>query len=262
MDCKIGDIVYDKNENCYVIESVNESTYSVYPINKNEDTIERLYALQGFKVNSSRYLENLVQLYCDPTMITTIKEKDIYIVAGSVPESEIGVVRKTVLKSVNTWMIMVNPVCYNLFGAVREFCGKERGNLWFTDNDIKEVNVDDIVYFYLTSGDSKVKYEMSKKISDCYKRVVFKGVVKDINLDKELCHWDDKYWDKEQMEQQKSKYNKLVEILITDFIYDKHITSKEITRVCHSTIWTKNRETFIVPINADFEQKCIMALKS
>lgn len=142
----------------------------------------------------------------------------------------------------STWLIMVNATKYNLFGAARKYGD---GIPWYFDGT-NGAAVGDKVLFYFTSSDPSPDDEGygKKIIGSLYQRVVFEGVITEIDADLSKANRDSEYWDKEQAEQLRKTCKELVIIKIVKPLYNQNITSSAFNQ----NIWVKNRKTYVVKI--------------
>lgn len=142
----------------------------------------------------------------------------------------------------NKWLVMVNATKYNLFGAVRKY-----GDAipWFFDGT-SGATVGDEVLFYLTSSNPSSDDEGygKEKLGSLYKRVAFRGVITETNVDLSEADRDSEYWDKEHAKDLKAKCEELVFIKIEEPLYDKKIDSS----CFDQSIWLQNQKTFVVKV--------------
>lgn len=132
------------------------------------------------------------------------------------------------------WLIKVNATMYNILGGVREFC---QDIPWYFGAD-EQIQVGDIVFFYLTDSKTKNKKYGYNVVDPMFKRFLFKGVVISVsdggsNVSK---YWkDDKYWNDLNYRAgiKKSENHRFAEIRITELLYDYNIKSDTVD----SRIW-------------------------
>ena len=137
---------------------------------------------------------------------------------------------------------MVNATKYNLFGAVRKY-----GDAipWFFDGT-EGATAGDEVLFYLTSSNPSSNDEGYGKdiLSSPYKRVVFRGVIIETNVNLDQADRDSEYWDGEHAKKLKQECKELVFIKIEESVYDKKIDSSSFDK----SIFAKNKKTHVVKV--------------
>ncbi len=132
------------------------------------------------------------------------------------------------------WLIKVNATMYNILGGVREF-GQDIP--WYFESD-EQIQVGDIVFFYLTDSKTKNKKYGYSIVDPMFKRFLFIGEIRSIydgesNVSK---YWkDDKYWNDTnyRADIKKSGNHRFAEIRITELLYDYNIKSDTVD----SRIW-------------------------
>lgn len=142
----------------------------------------------------------------------------------------------------NTWLVMVNATKYNLFGAARKYGD---GIPWFFDGT-QGAAVGDEVLFYFTSSDPSSDDEGYGKniIGSLYQRVVFEGVITEIDVDLARANRDIEFWSEEHAQKLKKTCKELVIIKIVKPLYNQNITSGTFNQ----NIWTQNRKTYVVKL--------------